>query len=113
MKKNRPNSRPSDGSLAALSGTRAKRVLVEQAKIDQRRDGRFAATKQLRSGPIHVLASKSWRRSLGDAMAVLAFSRSGLGEIQFNSNAIGIVEEELGVAGARHGALAEFDILRL
>src|SRR5271155_5303753 len=42
-----------------------------------------------------------------------AFSRSGLGEIQLHADAIGIVEEELGVAGARHDAFAEFDILRL
>src|ERR1700744_2816522 len=32
---------------------------------------------------------------------------SGLGEIQFDADAVGIVEENLGVAGARHDLLPE------
>src|SRR6266481_8370455 len=35
-----------------------------------------------------------------------------LGKIQFHADAVGIVEKELRIAGARHDALAEFDILR-
>src|SRR5438128_469058 len=38
---------------------------------------------------------------------------SSLREIQFHTDAVGIVEEELGIAGARHDALAEFDVSRL
>jgi hypothetical protein len=59
MKKNRPTH----ARVMALSRPcqeLAQNVCsFEQAKIDQRRDGRFAATKQLRSRPVHVLASKS------------------------------------------------------
>src|SRR6202040_1924301 len=36
-----------------------------------------------------------------------------LGEIQLHADAVGIVEEELRVAGARHDALAEFHASRL
>src|SRR4029453_2421923 len=38
---------------------------------------------------------------------------SGFRKVQFNADAIGIVEKELRVAGARHDALAEFDAFRL
>src|SRR6185295_9398647 len=38
---------------------------------------------------------------------------SGFREVQLDADAIGIVEEELRIAGARHDALAEFDALRL
>src|SRR5947207_11211220 len=38
---------------------------------------------------------------------------SGLRKVQFDADAIGIVEEELRIAGARHDAFAEFDALRL
>src|SRR6478672_9764641 len=38
---------------------------------------------------------------------------SRLREIQLHPDAIGIVEKELGVAGARHDALAEFYVLGL
>src|SRR2546429_8828592 len=38
---------------------------------------------------------------------------SGLREIQFHADAVGIVEKELRVAGARHDALAEFHVPRL
>src|SRR5260370_27529254 len=34
-----------------------------------------------------------------------------LRETQFHADAVGIVEEELRIAGARHNALAEFDVL--
>jgi hypothetical protein len=35
------------------------------------------------------------------------------GKVQFDADAIRIVEEELRIAGARHDALAEFDAFRL
>jgi hypothetical protein len=35
------------------------------------------------------------------------------GEIQFHADAVGVVEEELCVAGARHDAFAEFHVLGL
>src|SRR5438045_1458878 len=38
---------------------------------------------------------------------------SGLREIQFHTDAIGIIEEELRISGARNDALAEFDVPRL
>ena len=36
-----------------------------------------------------------------------------LGATAFDADAIGIIEEELRIASARHDALAEFDALRL
>src|SRR5882757_5755709 len=38
---------------------------------------------------------------------------SAFREVQFDADAIGIVEEELRIAGARHDALPEFDAFRL
>src|SRR5438132_10846535 len=44
--------------------------------------------------------------------ALKTLTSSGFGEIQFHPDAIGIVEEDLGVAGARHDLLAEVDVFR-
>src|SRR6185312_7454628 len=56
---------------------------------------------------------RSWR--VANVIRALAIfdDASGLREVQLHADAVGIVEEDLGVTGARHDLLAELDILGL
>src|SRR5277367_4358201 len=78
-----------------MSGTRAKRVLVERAK----------PASDVLAG---LSSPKSWDCAL--FRAGFRSRRLGFGEIQFHADAVGIVHEELRVAGARHDTLAELHL---
>ena len=47
---------------------------------------------------------------MSNARQYCGVKRSRLREIKFHADAIGVVEKELRIAGARHDAFAEFDV---